>query len=355
MVIAAGDVYTYDGTTLTDTGITADSVTYLNSKSIYPATGQVFSVTGASGPATITSTGSAESAPDDLRRPFAFNQWAYMMGVETIEPFYDTGATSGVPLSRIDSAIMQKGLGGFYTVANTDQALYFLADDSNVYKIMQAQLINVTPPYIVNEIRGLNKTAATAFTMVFNGQDFYILRFASGPSFVYIEQIDEWVNLSTDVNNEPYLASSYAKAYDKDIVVDFRTSNTVELSPDTFDELGDVIQRQRVLAPFSSVDLGLGAGKRLIMSKISFSVQTGQGLVSGQGSEPQIMVEYSLDGGETFSEEQWIEFGKLGQFLIKVDYWKMVSFYEITFRITVSDPVFCSLHDASIDVKLDGF
>lgn len=355
MVIAAGKIYTYDGTTLTETSLFADSVTYLNSKSIYPDGGFNFAVSGAGGPADITSTGSAESSTDDLLRPYAFNQWVYMFGIETIEPFYDSGATTGTPLARIDNSIMQKGLGGLYTIANTDQALYFLGDDSNVYKIIQSQLTNITPPDIVNSIKDKNKTTAYAFTIIINGQDFYILQFSTGLTYAYSEQINEWFNLSTGTGDDPYLAVSYTRAYNKHIAVDYRTGKTIELSFDAFDDLGETIQRRRVLPPLTSVNLGAGTGKRLKMSRVYFSLQTGQGLASGQGSDPRIMVEYSIDGGETFSTEQWVKFGKLGQYLLKVKFDAMVSFYEITFRITVSDPVFCSLHDASIDVKAGGY
>lgn len=355
MVIAAGTVYTYDGTTLTASAISADSVTYLNSKSIYPNGGFEFAVSGAGGATNITSTGSAESSPDNLLRPYAFNQWVYMFGEKTIEPFYDNGAASGVPLARIDNAIMQKGLGGFYTIANTDQALYFLGDDSNVYQIIQSQLTAISPSSIVNSIKKQNKDTATAYTISQNGQEYYVLWFASGLTYVYSEQLGEWFNISSGTGDDPHVASSYIRIYDRDIAVDYRTANTIELSLDNYDDSGETIQRVRVLPPFTSQDAGLPYGKRLTMSKIKFALQTGVGLVTGQGSDPKIMVQYSLDGGETWSTERWVQIGRMGQFLINAEYWEMVSFYEITFKITVSDPVFCSLHTATIDVKDGGY
>lgn len=354
MVIAGGTVYTYDGTTLAASAITADSVTYLNSKSIYPNGGFEFAVSGASGPTSITSTGSAESKGDNLLRPYAFNQWVYMFGEETIEPFYDKG-TGSPPLARIDNAIMQKGLGGFYTIANTDQALYFLGDDSNVYQIIQSQLTKISPSSIVNSIKSQNKDKASGYTLTLNGQDYYVLWFASGLTYVYAEQIGEWFNISSGTDDSPFIASSYARCYDLDIGVDYRTADAITLDLEDYSDLGETIQRVRVLPPFTSVDAGLPYGQRLVMSKVKFALQTGVGLVTGQGSNPKIMVEYSLDGGETWSTERWLEIGRMGKYLINAEYWEMVSFYEITFRITVSDPVFTSLHTATIDVKPAGY
>lgn len=355
LVIAAGasGVYSYDGTTLATAAFTANSVTYLNSKSIYDGSGFEFGVSTSSGPLVLGPTGSAESSPDDLLRPYAFNQWVYMFGTETIEPFYDNGSAT---FARIDNAIMQKGLGGLYTVANTDSALYFLGDDSNVYQIIQSQLTQISPPSIVNSIKDLNKDNATGYTINVNGQDFYILWFADDMAYAYQEQIGEWINLSSGVGDtNPYLAKSYARVYDKHIAVDYRTANTVELSLDAYDELGETIQRRRVLPQFTSKNAGLPYGKRLTMSDIVFALQTGVGLVTGQGSDPEIMVEYSLDGGEDWSTERWLPIGRMGKYLLRPKYDEMVSFYEITFRITISDPVFSSLHDATISVKDGGY
>ena len=91
------------------------------------------------------------------------------------------------------------------------------------------------------------------------------------------------------------------------------------------------------------------------MSKIQFALQNGVGVVTGQGENPKIMVEYSLDGGETWSSERWIEIGRMGDYLKKPEFYEMVSFYEICFRITISDPVFSSLHDGTIFIKGAGY
>jgi hypothetical protein len=258
-----------------------------------------------------------------------------MFGSKTIEPFYDNGSTVGVPLGRVDTAIMQKGLGGFYTIANTDQALYFLADDSNVYQIIQSQLKKISTPDIVNSIKDLNRETASAYSISFNGYEFYILWFPTGLTYAYCEDVDEWFNLSSGVDNGPYLASSYAQCYGLEIVSDYRTSNLATLGIDTYSELGEPIQRQRVLPPITSKNFGLPYGQRMLMSKIKFALQKGVGLASGQGSDPKIMVEYSLDGGDTWSTARWIEIGRMGDFLVNAEYFEMVSFYEITFRIII--------------------
>jgi len=42
--------------------------------------------------------------------------------------------------------------------------------------------------------------------------------------------------------------------------------------------------------------------------------ETGVGLNDGQGSDPQVMLRWSDDGGHTWSNEHWVSIGKIGQY-----------------------------------------
>lgn len=361
MVITAnGKAYAYDGSTLSvgdSTFNNTDTVTMLNNQFIYNDAGDQWFVSNAGDALTINGLNfaSAESRGDDLVRPYAFKQWVYFFGEKTIEPWWNTGQ-GNPPFQRIDNGIIEKGLGGKYTVARTDQFLYFLGDDNNIYQVVQTQVRNISPPAIAYQMSKLDTANADAYTITKDGQDFYIISFGANElTYAYSEQLDEWFNLSTGLIDERYLGTSYQHVYDKDWVIDYRNANLVELSDTVYTELGDEIQRRRITPMINSSKLGLGAGERLLMSKAKIILQSGTGLVTGQGEDPQIMVEYSLDGGATWSPERWIETGRLGQYLIKAEYYEMISFYDIQFRITISDPVFSSLHDMSMDVKKAGY
>ena len=360
MAIATdGLVYSYDGLTLTQ-GDAAEfaytsAVTMLNNFFIYDGDGDDFFVSEAGDALDFRASGSAESRGDTMVRPYAFGQWVYMMCKRSVEPWWNSG-TDTLGFDRIDNAILEKGIGGIYTAANTDQFLYFLGDDSNVYQVAQSAIRQVSTPAINYRMGKLDAASAVAWAMSLDGQDFYVLNFgADDLSYVYSEQTGLWFNLSTGVDNGRYIASSYARVYGKDIIVDYRTANILELTDSAYDDIGETIQRARVLPPFNSAGLGMGAGKRLVMSKAKFMLQTGQGLPSGQGSNPAIEIEYSIDGGATWVLIDWPKVGKLGQYSINVEAWKMVSFYDIQFRLTMADPVFSSLHDGSIEVKQAGY
>lgn len=355
MVICNGsNVHIWNGTTLSTETFSANAATYLNSKTIYDGGGNEFDVTGANGAANITSVGAAESKADRLLRPYSFGQLVYMCGERTIEPFYDAG-TGSPPFVRMSGAIMEKGVKSIYSITNTDQFMYFLGDDLNVYKISQTSIIPVSPPAIVTQMTKLDTANCVAYPIVIDGQSFVVFNFgATELSYVYAENTNEWFNLSTGTSNGRYIGSSYARVYGKDIIADYSTGNTLELSATAYDDSGSTIQRTRQLPPINSASLGMGAGKRLLMDKIWITLQTGVGIATGQGSFPQIMVQHSKDG-ENWSTERWIEIGQMGDTMVKVEYSAMESFYDLYLRISISDPVFSSLHDASIRVKEYGY
>ena len=361
VITTGGDTYSYDGTTLT-TATDPDfqspaSNTMLNNQWIYDGTGEKFWVSDAGDPLTLAALNNAEaeSRGDPLSRAYAFKQWVYLFGTESIEPWYNSGV-GDPPFDRIDNGIMEKGLGALHSVSHTDNFMYFYGDDDNIYQVVQTQIKNITPPYLNYQLSQLDKSAAIGNCIQLDGQDFYQISFGSKElTYCYSEQTGAWFNLSTGTTDDRYVGTDLVKVYDTIIGFDLATSNAIELDDATYTDLGAVIVRERVFPPLNSAKLDLGAGKRLIMDMAKFIMETGQGLNTGQGVKPKIMVSAAQDGARTFSTERWINFGQMGEFLINVEFWEMISFYDISFKITVSDPVFCSLHDASVRVKLDGY
>ncbi len=67
--------------------------------------------------------------------------------------------------------------------------------------------------------------------------------------------------------------------------------------------------------------------------------ETGVGLTTGQGSDPQVMLSWSDDGGHTWSAERWTSFGKSGEFRRRAMWRQLGRSRDRVWRIVVSDPV----------------
>jgi len=77
-------------------------------------------------------------------------------------------------------------------------------------------------------------------------------------------------------------------------------------------------------------------------------LETGVGLVEGQGTDPQIMLQYSDDRGETWSYERWTTAGRIGQD-VRALWYRLGRSRGRIFRIVVSDPVEWVFVDATLE------
>lgn len=68
-------------------------------------------------------------------------------------------------------------------------------------------------------------------------------------------------------------------------------------------------------------------------------------------SNARIMLQWSDDGGKTWSNEYWKPVGKIGQYKARVNFNRLGMSRDRVFRLTMSDPVKWILVDARIDVE----
>jgi hypothetical protein len=119
----------------------------------------------------------------------------------------------------------------------------------------------------------------------------------------------------------------------KMLIGDVNSGKIGILSPTTYTEFGDPLILD-MTSP--TVD---GKGAKVFVKEFQLDMETGVGLATGQGINPQIMMQYSLDGGRTWSSENWMPMGDMGQFLTRVRWTRLGSALQFTFRVKISDPV----------------
>jgi hypothetical protein len=80
-------------------------------------------------------------------------------------------------------------------------------------------------------------------------------------------------------------------------------------------------------------------------------LETGVGLTTGQGSDPQIMLRYSDDGGHTWSSELWVSAGALGNYAHRAIWRRLGRSRDRIFEIIYSEPTKVALVNAYLDVS----
>jgi len=353
-----GLVYQYDGsiTQITDGDLeTPVSVAHLNNQAIYDGDGGRFAVSAVGDATDINGLdyATAETKADDIVRVYTFNQKLFLFGEKTIEPWFNSGV-GRPPFDKIEGGVITIGLAARVSVANNDSFMYFLGDDRRVYRISDvadAQPVsNIALSSQFESYGTINDAVAFCFTI--QGQNFYHLSFPTeDKTWVYSESVNQWFELSRSSTSGRDLANSHSFAYGKNLVADYRNSNIYEWDVNTYDENGLPLTRERNTSPLTGGAVG-APGREIELNRFELILERGVGLLSGQGSDPVIMLEISIDGGRTYGTEQWGRIGKSGEFLQKVEWFGLGRAAEFVIRIKTSDPVTYSITGANADIEI---
>ena len=361
VITTGGTGYLFDGTTLSE--ITdpdfeqGNSVAFLNSQFIYDADGGKFQVSSVADPGDLPNNNfaTAESSPDDTIRVFTYNEKLYLFGTQSTETWWNSGV-GNPPFDRVQGGTMNIGLAAVHAVTATEDFVYWLGSDRSMYRASAYQAQDVTSLAIANTFEGYaDVTDAIMYDITIDGQNFIILTFPTeGATFGFNEKSNGWFQLSTGANEARYIGNSYVEAYGKKLIADKDGGAIHSLDLDTYTDNGQVIRRQRVTQPITGGDFGV-PGQRILMSRFQLMMETGVGLATGQGVDPQLMFEASFDGGRTWTNQDTVQIGRAGETTTKVEWYNLQSGYEVMIRITATDPVPVNIYSASMDVKPAGW
>lgn len=366
-IVADGTVSQYDRitnalTTVSNVNIVgAQSIDFIKNVFLYTSTdafpnGTVVSNAGDGATATGNNAVNAEASPDALIRDYVFKQIIYRMGGRTIETWW-FASEGQPPIEIIEPQLFEVGLAAKNAVTNTDEFMYWLGDDRQIYRAIGGSLTRVSNVGIANAIEGYDVVSdCIATTATFQGKNFVFFTFpAEDRTWVINEELREngWFEVSSGTNDGRWNGNSITRVFGKTLVTHQTNGKIFELDINNFAEGGDLIQRRRTTASIDGRAFN-SPGSRLQMSRFELIMEKGIGTLEGQGENPRIMIEHSTDGGKSFGNGTWMEIGRLGETQIRAEWYSMITFYDLIIRITVTDPVFISIYRAAIDLRLAG-
>jgi len=362
-IVTNGLVYQYSNSTnlvksVTDTSIAgALSVAFINNQFAYTfPTLTVFSTVGDGSSASSLNAVGAESNPDNLVRDYVFDQTLYRFSTRTCPSWWNSGVGTP-PFSRIEGQIINVGLKAKHSVSHSKDFIYWLGSDCNVYRARGGQEQIISTAAISGEIQGYSYSGdAFSEVITIDNKIVYVLTFpTANKTLAIIEElgVNGWFELSEGITDGRYNAGSMLECYGEILVGDRSNGKLNKLDFNTYNQAGEVWRRRRVISSINGDALGQ-KGHRVEMSRMEFIIESGVGLLTGQGSDPKIMLEASYDGGKSWTTGTWLRIGRLGETNIRAEWFNMKSFYDVMVRLTTSDPVSFSLYSAAIDLRLAG-
>lgn len=360
IVVPGGNAYVYNKTTdilvqITDPDYTtSDTVCFKDGYYIFTQTdGLQWFISALNDPTNIDALDydSAELAPDKIVACHASYDEVYILGEWTVEPFRDTGA-SPFPFERIQGASLEKGCHAKYTPIQWEGYFYFVGgginEQSGIYRTTGTnEPQRLSTDAIESEIQKFTTdeiAEAISYTYSVRGYSFVCFTFQSvtipSKTFVYNVTASQlsgrsvWNEQQTGVSDNYFDVASVDFVYDKLMVSCLSAGKIGYLDVNTFTEFSDEIRRVKI-----NPNITPGTEK-FFVNRLELTTDSGTGLISGQGSDPQVMMRFSDDGGRTWTNEFWRPSGKIGQYYRRT-VWRRLGYtpHYRCFEFSMSDPV----------------
>lgn len=352
VVVNTPNMYSWDGTTfaqVTDadfTAVGANDVEFLDNYLTFtiPGTGQwgAFDL-GSSTSYDALFFATAESSPDILVGHKVDHAQAVLAGKTSMEIWENTGA-SGFPFERSINGRLEIGCLNGRTLAKQDNSVFWLANDYTVRRLDGVTPIRVSQHGVESAFRNMTISTATAYAYSQEGHLFYVLSFFEG-TFVYDATTQEWHERQS-YGYDYWRAQAHAQIFGLELVGDITSNKIGFLTRDVYSEWGDTQRMSWTYQPIYA------DGRRAFHKRLEIMADTGVGLTTGQGSDPEMMLDYSDDGGVTFTAMPNRSLGAIGRYTDRI-VWQALGSSRVgrVYRGAVSDPVKVVIRDTQAEVE----
>ena len=292
---------------------------------------------------TATDIGSAEGDPDNVVSLVSNRRELWVFGESTTEIYYNSG-NSDFTFSRFEGGFLERGCAAAFSIAEDDNSIFWLGEDRIFYRADGYQPVRISQYGVEEALRKYNVVSdACAFIYTMAGHKFYVVHFgAADQTWVYDITTGLWHERQS-AGMGRWRASTHIEVYGKHLVGDSVDGKIGELDLDTYDEYGAVMQGE-ITGPPVHQDR-----KRVFHRRFELDIESGVGLTSGQGSDPQVWLDWSDDGGRTYSARKpFRSMGKIGAYTQRLRWLSLGSARQRIYRLTVSDAVKRSIVGANL-------
>jgi hypothetical protein len=282
---------------------------------------------------------SKEANPDNLLAVSVDHGNLVLLGEVSSDYWQDVGGFP-FPYLRMPGTPNDVGIAAVFSLAHCGDHLMFLARTRrggiSVVMMQNFMPIVVSTPDLDSlffQYTGIGN--ATAFSYRQNGHDFYQINFSEqGATWLYDATSDAWSSL-VSFGMTGHIGQFGSQFQYQNIISDINTGNLYILDPLVYTDNGQTIIRELVTPHFFQGN----SFNKLHVYRLRLDMELGVGLTTGQGQNPQVMLNVSRDGGFTWGNALTTSFGAQGQFLKRAEWRRLGVSRNYVYKFTISDPV----------------
>lgn len=331
---------------------------------------------------------SAEGSPDGVVGLIIDHREVWVFGTNSVEVWYDAG-TADFPLQRIQGAFNEIGCVAPYSIAKADNGVFWLGQDARgqgiVYRANGYTGQRISTHAVEWRMQQYGDMSdAVAYTYQQDGHTFYVLIFPqANTTWVYDMATQAWHERAGFAGGEFTRHRSNCQVFfnNEVIVGDYKNANIYAFDLEKYSDNGSI---QKWLRTWRAMPTGQNNLKRTAQHSLQFDCETGVGLTGNsvaeaiyltteggdtltteagellvaeqttdtvQGSDPQVMLRWSDDGGHTWSNEHWVSIGKIGQYHRRAIWRRLGMTQKIrdrVYEVSMTDPVKVAITGAEL-------
>lgn len=269
----------------------------------------------------------AESAPDDLVTGIVDHRELILFGTDTYEVFYNSG-NPDFPLTRSSSGVGEVGTDSLFGVAKADNGVFFKGSDGVLYRLDGYRPLRISTHAIEQAIEDMAVKTCKCFSYVEGGHRMVAYRFAT-TCFVYDVSTQLWHERNS-YGAETWVVQFVLQAYNSWLMAG--SDNRLGRLADTFAEWENFLRYEITSAPVESDN------KEVFTGRLELVFQQGNVPLTGQGSNPKLMLDWSSDGGMTWSNRVDAPMGKTGKYGATTGINRVGVARDRIFRVAITDP-----------------
>ena len=295
----------------------------------------------------------AAAGPDNLVSLISDSGNLWLFGAQTTEIFNNTG-NALFPFERIQGAIIQTGCAAPHTVQAFDNTIAWLGVDEQgrgvVWKASGYQAQRMSNQAIEAVIATASDFADSyAYVYHEQGHVFYCLQINNlDTTLVYDGATGLWHERQYFDNSLNQATKHRGACHfffnQKNLIGDRESGKIYEQKLTIYSHNGDEMHRERITPHVHN------ERQNIAFSNFELDCETGVGLQTGQGSDPQVMMQYSDDGGRAWSNERWTSLGAAGKYKTRVRWSRCGSSRDRVWKVRYTEPTQFQINEAYFNV-----